>query len=222
MPNKILLIDDIPSFCDGIKSILSYSTIEYNIACTYSLETAYNLIYNKSKHPDFDLICFDVSMPIYAERNLKNGADLAKLVKKDFPKIKTIIFSGDFDLELYQDLNQNLKPEGLFVKSDMNGDQIIDAFNQVITGNYFRSAKTTVFYETRENNKQLSEQTNLQIIKLLAQGYGDETIANNVFLSLSGLKKRKSLIKQLLDLENGNNEAIIAEAKKRKLINGYH
>lgn len=222
MPDKILLIDDQPQYCEGIASLLFYSNkkkIEVESVC--SLQNAYQLIYNKPENDNFDLISFDMSMPPYLEQNLKSGGDLAKLVRRDFPKIKILISSGMLDFVDFIDLTETINPEGLISKSDVSSDEIIQSFEQILDGNFYRSKLMIDYQKLNIEKSPLSDPTNLKIIKMLSKGFGINSISKLSFTGISAVKKRKIIIKQSLGIESGNDEDIIAEAIKQKIINDY-
>ncbi len=222
MPDRILLIDDQPQNCEGIASLLFYSNKKkMEVETVSSLQNAHLLIYSKTEKDNFDLISFDMSMPPYLEQNLKSGGDLAKIVRRDFPKIKILISSGMLDFVDFIDLTETINPEGLMSKSDVSGIDIIQSFEQILDGNFYRSKLMIDYQKMNIEKSPLSDPTNLKIIKMLSKGFGINSISKATFLGISGIKKRKIIIKQALGIESGNDEAIIAEAIKRKIINDY-
>jgi two-component system response regulator NreC len=58
----------------------------------------------------------------------------------------------------------------------------------------------------------------LKIIELISQGITTKNLPNYVPLSLSGVHKRKAKIKAVLNIDNGSDEAIIKEARKKGFI----
>jgi hypothetical protein len=59
---------------------------------------------------------------------------------------------------------------------------------------------------------------NKQIITLLSQGIKTKNIPNHLNMTLSAINKRKLKIKESLQIDKGDDEAIINEAKKIGII----
>ncbi|MBC7642347.1 MAG: response regulator, partial [Flavobacterium sp.] len=117
---------------EGIKSILSYSELKTEIKCVDSIKKAYKLIFEDKTVNHFDLISLDISMPPFIERNLKNGIDLAEIIRKNYPKIKIIILTGGCNDDDISVIIRKINPNGFIQKSDLNAENIDFIFNQII------------------------------------------------------------------------------------------
>ncbi len=219
MSLKILLVDDHIMIVEGIKNILSYSKFITEIKCVDSIEKAYNLVVENNKINNFDLISIDLSMPPYIDKNIENGTNLAKLIRKNYPRIIIIILTGFSDGKTINELFVKINPNGFIEKSDLKGEDIITIFEQIISGKNYVSKRILLDQENFKINNELFDYLNLEIIQFLSNGFSTKSISEKLPLSLSAIKKRKQKIKQLLNIENGNDEDIVLEAIKRKIIN---
>lgn len=218
MSLKILLVDDHIMIVEGIKNILSYSKRFTEIKCVDSIEKAYHLIFENNKINNFDFISIDLSMPSYVDKNIENGASLAKLIRKNYPEIKIIILTGFSDSKTISELFNKISPNGFIEKSDLKGDDVINIFEQIDSGKNYFSKRILNNIENFKINNELFDYLNLEIIQFLSKGFSTKSISEKLPLSLSAIKKRKQKIKQTLNIENGNDEDIVLEATKRKII----
>lgn len=217
---KILMIDDHPPIIEGYKIILSQNELGYNIATAMAndCETAYNLITKVVDSYSFDLVFIDVTLPAYSDKKIYSGEDLISIIRKCMPKTKIVILTSHSESIVLSRILNNYNPEGLLVKSDITSDELLVAFSLFVSGERYYS-KTVLEHNLKadRNNKKL-DNYNKQIIILLSQGMKSKSIQEHLHLSKSAIDKRKVAIKEFLDIEKGNDEDILREARKRNLI----
>lgn len=218
LPLKVLLVDDHVIITDFYKLALTSLEVAIQITSTNTLKKAYDVIFNKDPEIIYDVLILDLSMPECVDNNLKNGEDLAKLIRTDYPQTKIIFITGYCNLIRLNGIIQKINPEGILEKSDIDFDSFIIAFNKIIEGEFLRSEtiKTTL------NNSKLDnayfDSLNRQIILLISQGITTKNIPYYVPLTLSAVHKRKAKIKELLQIGYGNDEDIIRESQKKGII----
>lgn len=109
---KILLVDDHVMITDCYKMALKDLEINSEIISVNSLKCAYNFVFMQNPEV-IDLAVLDFSMPEYLEKNLKNGEDLAHLLRTKNPEIKIIFISGYLNKLTLSSIIRNINPEGL-------------------------------------------------------------------------------------------------------------
>lgn len=216
MPLKILLVDDHIMITDFYKMALADLEMKTNITTTNTLEAAYNFIFQSKTQP-IDIIVLDLSMPAYSEKNISSGEDLAKLIREKYPKIKIIIATGYCETIRLNSIRQDIHPEGILEKCDIDYDIFMHAFNKVIKDEIYESKTVKESINNSSCNIYL-DRMNRQIIGLISQGITTKNIPNHLPINLSGVHKRKLKIKQLLKIDSGNDEDIIREAKIKGII----
>jgi DNA-binding NarL/FixJ family response regulator len=193
--------------------------INSEITTANTLEIAYNFIFNQNKTQPIDIIFLDLSMPAYSEKNINNGEDFAQLIRIKYPEIKIIIVTSIFGIKQLNRLIQTISPEGLIEKIDItNSDYLIGTLNEIINGKFYRSEMVEKSIEMNLINDSKFDILNKQIITLLSQGIKTKNIPNHLNMTLSAINKRKLKIKELLQIDNGDDEAIINESKKIGII----
>lgn len=204
---------------DGYKMILSFSSVEddVNFIEANSCEEAYlkiNIV--KEINTNIDLAIIDYSMPIYRQENIFNGMDVCLYLKKIFPNCKTIILTASIDNITLFDIVQNVSPNGIATKMDINGDVFLEIIETVLSGKKFRSSYVVEQLEEIWGNEVFVNEKNRLILHFLSLGYKISEIAYELSVSEITIKKRISKIKQSLNLNEDEN--ILKEAKSRGYI----
>ncbi len=214
---KVLLVDDHIGMTDYYKSEFNYDDRNFEIKTANTLKDAYFLLFDENQN-SVDLAVLDVSMPSFIEKQINDGEDLAKLIKIKFPMVKIIFITGYSSTEKLNTIIHNICPEGFIEKVDINNHNFMIMINKIISGNIFRSE--TILKNIQINSKKdynLDSQ-NRKIISLIAKGISTKNLQNHLNIKTSAIDKRKAFTKQILEIDFGNDEDIIREAKKRNII----
>ncbi|WP_396194384.1 response regulator transcription factor [Flavobacterium sp.] len=218
MEVNVLMIDDHELIIEGYKSILSYNPHGYDVKTTQALscENAYELITTTSD--TFDLVTIDYTMPPYPEKNIHNGSDLIPLLRKHLPDTKIMMLTTHSEALLLFNILKNHNPEGLLVKSDFDANDFTEAFHTVIQGQQYHSSTIVNLNKQLEEKAKMLDYYNRQIILLLNRGIKTKNLPEHLYLSKSAVDKRKAYIKEFFDIEKGNDEDILREARKQGFI----
>jgi DNA-binding NarL/FixJ family response regulator len=216
MSLNILLVDDHIMITDFYKTALSDLEIETAITATNTLKTAYNLVFDINT-PLFDIVILDLRMPPYLEKEINSGEDLANLIRIQYPKIKIVIITGHCEQIRLNNIRQNISPEGILEKCDIDYDIFLEAFTLIIKGNTYLSETIKKAINTNFG-KIYFDNVNRKIINLISQGVKTKNIPQHLPLTLSGVNKRKQRIKELLQIDLGDDEDIIRKCKEIGVI----
>ena len=161
---NVLIVDDHPLVCQGIRTILAAENTFDNICEANDTETAFRLM----KEYEFDLALVDVRLKD------ENGIDFIKTAKKDYPNCKFVILSSS---SAPRDLEMAMQAEvdGYILKDSLPED-IIYAVRSILRGKkYFDS----VFVEKANSLNQQQAPANLlnqlspremEILKCIGEG----------------------------------------------------
>lgn len=218
MEVNVLMIDDHKLIIEGYKSILSFNPHGYEIKTKQALncESAYELITTTTDH--FDLVTIDYTMPAYPEKCIQNGSDLIPLVKKHLPESKIMMLTTHSESLLLYNILKNHNPDGFLVKSDFDAFDFTEAFHTVLQGKQYHSSTIKHLNKQLEEKVKLLDFYNRQIILLLNRGIKTKNLPEYLHLSKSAVDKRKAFIKEFFDIEKGNDEDILREARKQGFI----
>ena len=217
---EVLIIDDHPTQIDGYKSILSFSEINETLEFTTcnNCREAHNLVTAHQNKHRFHIAIIDYSIPPFEEQNLFNGEDVARLVQTHSPETKIAIITSHTEAIVLYNVLKKVNPQGLLVKSDIDGEELLEAFSALIKGNMYYSESVKKAKKTLISKEELLDTTNRKIIELLAQGIKTKNLPTHLALSQSAIEKRKSSIKDVLGITKGNDEDILREVRKLGLL----
>ena len=217
---EVLIIDDHPIQIDGYKSILSLSDINesLNFTACHSCTEAYKVITTLQNKNRFALAIIDYSIPPYEDQNLFNGVDVARLIKSHFPETRIAIITSHTEAIVLYNVLKKVNPQGLLVKSDIDGEELLEAFSEITKGNYYFSESVKKAKKLLISKEELLNTTNRKILELLAQGIKTKNLPVHLVLSQSAIEKRKSTIKDVLGITKGNDEDILREVRKLGLL----
>lgn len=217
---NLLMIDDHPTQLEGYKAILQYNEIGVNINVTKAIDTesAYDIITNPSDYPNFDIILLDIGMPKYEDKNIHSGKDLGLLIRQYLPKSKIIIITSYFEGLILYELLQSIEPKGLLVKSDIDGDNLLEAFKKVYLGETYYSETVRKAKNIITSNSNFLDSTNRKIILLLAQGVKTKDLTEHIELSISAIEKRKIAIKEYFGIEKASQDDILKKSRELGLV----
>lgn len=219
MAIKILFVDDHPSQIMGYKTILAYSNHDLEFVTTecHNCKDAFTVITQAAPNA-FDLVFLDRSMPPYEEGKVFSGEDLALLVRKHLPNAKIVILTSHAESFIIYDIVKKVNPNGLLIKSDFGGDELLDAFEAILNEETHYSETVRKAIKELLSREDYLDTINRQIIVLLSQGFKTKSIAGEVNLTESAVEKRKAKIRDYFCIDKGNDEDIIREAKKLGFI----
>ena len=194
MKHNLIIADDHKMFLDGLLSILQ-TTKEYNVILT--AKDGENIVKYLNNNPDeeISLVITDISMP-----NM-DGITLNKLIKEKHPQIKTLIVSMLCDANKIEELIKD-DVDG-YVPKNAEKTEFLNAIKEIIQGKKYFSKEIMDFYmestftKKREQEIKLTDRE-IDVIKLIAQEYTTQEIADQLFLSKHTIESyRKNLISKL-------------------------
>jgi two-component system nitrate/nitrite response regulator NarL len=196
---NILIIDDHPLVCSGIRNILLSENDINNIMQAHDIETATCLM---AKY-NFSLALVDMRLKD------ESGIDFIKIAKEKYPVCKFIILtsssiSGDFARAT------NAGVDGYILKDALPED-IIYAVKTVLRGKkYF----DPIFFDKINNTHRSTSPENhlspreLEILEYLGKGLSNKSIANKLYISENTVKKHVSSILAKLNFNDRTQAAL--------------
>ena len=176
---KILLgiVDDHQIVIDGLKSLLQgHDHFKVVIECTQPLQ----MIELISKKP-IDILLTDIMMPGM------NGAELSKLVHKQFPEIKILALSmsGQGDL-----VNQMIDDSDIagYVLKNIGKQELVKALEKIAKGGIYFSEEVLEEMTKASERRKTTDEVHLtarevEIIRLIEKELSNKQIAEHLFLS---------------------------------------
>ncbi len=218
---NILIVDDHPfiieAYKNAIKGYNSKAIYDFVITQAKDCESGYEAIMAKDIEP-FGVAFFDLSMPVYEEKGIFSGEDLALLIKKQMPECKIILLTMHSELLKINTIIKNINPNGLVIKNDLTFDELLLAFDKILKNeNYYSQTVVKLVSQTQFENIEI-DAFDKQILYQLSKGTKTKDIPQYVPLSLSAVEKRKLNLKELLEIKGGSDIDLIREAKNKGLL----
>jgi DNA-binding NarL/FixJ family response regulator len=218
---KILMVDDHPMIIEGYQNTLlatKKENQELTIDIAHDCERANKLMRSSVNSGPYNILFFDISLPASRDGQITSGEDLAKIAREYLPNAKVIILTM-FN-ESYRILNiiKEINPEGLLIKSDLTSSELAEAFQHILVDPPYYSSTVNIFLKTSVSNDIYLDDVNRKILHLLSQGIKTRSLKEYIDLSMSAIEKRKKNLKELFLVEDGKDETLLNEARKKGFL----
>jgi len=213
---SVLIVDDHALVREGIRKILSLKP-QFNILIeadngTMAVELCREL------RPD--LVLLDINLPDIT------GMEVCKTIKQEFPKTGIIALTIHDQEEYIVEMIRN--GIAAYLLKDVSPDQLISTMLQVAQGHSFISPSLMdkVFRQinklstkTQDNRPLGLTDREVQVLRLVANGNSNRTIANKLYISEKTVKNHLTNIFQKLNVVDRTQAALIAIKEKLVEIN---
>ena len=166
-----------------------------------------------------DLLLMDLSMP------RMSGMDAIREIKKRYPETKIIALTVH-KTEEYLLTTLQAGADG-YVLKDATHDELMLAIKNVMGGKSYLSPGVSEkviegYLEGKETTRSLSSWESLsqrerEVLKLIAEGYKNKEIADDLCISLKTVEKHRANLMKKLDLHNA--AALTVYAMEKGLVN---
>lgn len=219
---RILMIDDHPMIIEGYQNTLLFTkkehqVLEIDIANNCDEAIAFMDKSVKNNNP-YNVLFVDISLPPSKDGKMNSGEDLAIYARNILPKAKIIILTMFDESYRIHNIIKTIDPEGFLIKSDLTSNELASAFQAVLHNPPFYSG--TVNSHLRKTNESdiVIDDKNRKILYLLSQGAKNKSLAAHLNISLSAIEKRKKQLKEIFLIDDGQDETLINEARKKGFI----
>lgn len=219
---KILMIDDHPIIIEGYQNTLQLTkkdSQELDIKIANNCDEAVSFM-DKSVKNDlpFDILFVDISLPPSSDGAMTSGEDLAIYARKVLPNAKIIILTMFNESYRIHNIIRNIDPEGFLIKSDLTSSELASAFQAVLNNPPFYSGTVNSHIRKAITSDIFIDEKNRKILHLLSQGVRTKNLASHLDISLSAVEKRKKQLKVLFAIEDGQDESLLQEARKKGFV----
>jgi DNA-binding NarL/FixJ family response regulator len=198
----ILIVDDHPIVAEGLQKLILNNGLASKCVTVYSSDECQRTL--KIFNPD--LVLLDYHLPD------GNGIDLCKYIHAFDEKIKILAISSFRE----QSIVKLMIDSGAlgYVLKNASEEEIIDAVKTVLSGKKYVCDEAQEIIES--NSQAIITEREVEVLKLIAEGYTNAEIAVKLFLSpLTVDRHRKNII---IKLDAKNTASLISIAIHRGLI----
>ena len=213
MKSNILIVEDHELTRFGLKTAFESCDYVGEVFEAESAETAINII----KDNDISLVVMDLGLPGI------NGIDATYEIKKINSEIRVVILTSHNDV---QEVLSSLKAgANAYCSKEINPKRLVEVVQSVLDGaSWFdpshivleaaaKSQQTEVYTPPKDYGLTARES---QILKLITEGYSNNEIANQLFVSINTTKAHVASILQKLEVDDRLQAAL--KALKERLV----
>ncbi|MBU3680611.1 MAG: response regulator transcription factor [Flavobacterium sp.] len=218
---RVLMVDDHPFIIEAYKNaIKGYNTkgaYEFTITQAKDCKTGYEAIVNEA-NAQYDIAFFDLSMPIYEEKGIHSGEDLALLVKERMPACKIILLTMHSEMLKINTIIKNINPNGLVIKNDLTFDELLLAFDKILKDeNYYSQTVVKLVSQIQFDSNEM-DVFDKQLLFHLSKGVRIAELSQYVPLAPAAIEKRLTNLKEVLDMKHASDTELVQEAKNKGII----
>ena len=221
--NKVLIIDDHPLICDAYRSALQqvmreHKNINLKIESAENCDSAREKITNTWTEEGWDLVFLDIRLPASKDRRVLSGEDLGELIRENHPLAKIIVATTFNDNYRIQNIFNSLNPEGFLIKNDLDPKELVNAIVKIMQGGVHYSQTVSNLMRKKMHTNINIDKIDRQILYELSLGTKMKDLPNIVPLSIAGIEKRKRILKEIFDVEDQGDKALILKARELGFI----
>ena len=185
---RILIADDHQLFSDGLRTLLTTPHSPFTvIGQVYDGRDVIPVVHQLQP----DLILLDINLPH------RNGVDIARQLRREFPRIGVIIIT----MYSYQKLIEELRAVGVagYLLKSASPERLMTCLNSVVSGKaFYDQLPNEPVIDPRKTDlfvKQFSlTPREIEIIRLIRNGLSNPEIAEQLFLSVETIKTHRKNI----------------------------
>ena len=194
MKYNLIIADDHKMFIDGLMSILKDAPdLAVTLTAKNGAQVAKYLEINGAD--ELHLLITDLTMPEM------DGIELNKIVKDNYPGLKTLVVSMHIDGGMIDKLIRN-NVDG-YVPKNAEKEELLNAIRTILGGEKYFSAEikrayTDAMFENKKQEEISLTDREIEVLKLIAEENTTQEIADTLFLSKHTIESyRKNLISKL-------------------------
>lgn len=218
---NILMVDDHPIIIEGYQNTLMATKKADQtllIDTANSCDVANQLMKRASNEKPYDICFFDISLPSSADGTINSGEDLAKIARKIMPDSKIVILTMFNESYRIHNIIKEISPDGFLIKSDLTSSELAEAFQHILNSPPYYSSTVSNFLRKSVTSDIYIDDINRKILHLLSQGIKTRSLVEHIDLSMSAIEKRKKQMKLLFSVDDGKDETLLEEARKKGFL----
>jgi DNA-binding NarL/FixJ family response regulator len=217
---KVLIVDDHPFIIQGYENVINRfpnKKIAFSISQAVDCKSGYEAIMNEN-NASYDIAFLDVSMPVYEEKNIQTGEDLAKLLNQVMPNCKIVLLTMHSESLKVEKIIDEINPLGLVIKNDLTYENMLLAIDTVIKGEKYYSESVIRFLNQQQKEKIYVDVIDRQILHFLNKGIPAGDVALYIPISSSSVKTRIENMKELIGKTDYSDQELVNEAKENGMM----
>lgn len=220
---NVLIAEDEPLIINILTTALnqiseSNGLFDFKIKSVKNCDGALDEIQKAVKSTPFDLVLLDINIPASSNRELLCGEDLGIELKKYFPNIKIIVITSHNNNYRLNSILKSLNPDGFLIKSDIDFQKLIESIKSVLSDTPYYSHAILQLMRRHIVNDFTLDKIDRELLYQLSKGAKMKHLTEVIPLSKSAIELRKRNLKELFEVEEGNDRNLLLKAEERGFI----
>lgn len=218
---RILAVDDHEMTTLGYKYILEdseFKDFNVKVEIAKSFDAGKDKIEFSKRSIPYDIILLDIQLFSPESKDPRTGIDLGVIARKEVPRSKVVFMSSYSDNYRINNIFKSVNPDGYMVKSEIDELSLKAMVETVINKPPYYTASALAAIRRRMANDIVIDDQDQKILFHLSQGVHTRDIAPLIGSANTTVEARKRQLKSLFDIKNGNDLALIKEAKNRGFL----
>ncbi|MFX0556859.1 histidine kinase [Maribacter sp. CXY002] len=218
---RILAVDDHEMTTLGYKYILEDSefeefTVKVEIAKSY--DKGKEKIELSARSLPYDIILLDIQLFPSQSKDPRTGVDLGLLARELVPNSKVVFMSSFSDNYRINNIFKTVNPDGYMVKSEIDELSLKAMVETIMRNPPYYTASALAAMRRRMSSNIVIDDQDQKILYHLSRGVNTRDIAPLIASANTTVEARKRQLKSIFGVKNGNDLALIEEAKKRGFL----
>ncbi|MGB2759766.1 MULTISPECIES: response regulator [Maribacter] len=218
---RILAVDDHEMTALGYKYILEdsdFTGFNVKVEIATSFEKGKSKIELSKRAVPYDLILLDIQLFSPESKDIRTGIDLGMVARAEVPNSKVVFMSSYSDNYRINNIFKTVNPDGYMVKSEIDEMSLKTMVETIVNESPYYTASALSAIRRRMSTDIVIDEQDQKILYHLSQGIHTRDIAPLIGSANTTVEARKRQLKALFDVKNGNDLALINEAKTRGFL----
>lgn len=218
---RILAVDDHEMTTLGYKYILEdseFKDFNVKVEIAKSFETGKDKIEFSKRSIPYNIILLDIQLFSPESKDTRTGIDLGVIARKVVPNSKIVFMSSYSDNYRINNIFKTVNPDGYMVKSEIDEMSLKTMVETIMNNPPYYTASALAAIRRRMANDFVIDEQDQKILYHLSQGIHTRDIAPLIGSANTTVEARKRQLKAIFDIKNGNDLALIKEAKDRGFL----
>ncbi|WP_299799902.1 histidine kinase [uncultured Maribacter sp.] len=218
---RILAVDDHEMTALGYKYILEdseFTDFNVKVEIATSFEKGKTKIETSKRAVPYDIILLDIQLFSPESKDPRTGIDLGIVARNEVPNSKVVFMSSYSDNYRINNIFKTVNPDGYMVKSEIDEMSLKTMVETIVNESPYYTASALSAIRRRMSTNIVIDEQDQKILYHLSQGIHTRDIAPLIGSANTTVEARKRQLKALFDVKNGNDLALINEAKTRGFL----
>ncbi len=220
---NVFIVENEPIILNAILSALeSMGKLEYNLNVETKIAKDYDealtIINRRVNLIAFDLVMLNIDIPLSSNEKPVFAEELGLKIQTLFSETKLITFGSHCDNYRINNIFKKLKPEGFFIKKDVDCKELEKAIHLVLSDEVYYSRIIMRLIRRRIVDDIVLDNADKQILYFLSKGVKTKDLSKYVYLSDGGIQRRKRRLKEVFEIDDRNDIRLLKLAEEKGFI----